>query len=173
MKSSLFLFVYSILKAFLPFPSLEAVLLPLCLMHPQYAFFYALLSGIGTCIGGHIGYLLAFHYGKDLVLKMISEKELNQGIIYFQKKGYLAVILGSITPFPDFILAYLAGILKMNPWIFLLLDGGCRFIRSLIFIYFSAQLNHLFHLDRYITILSIFIMVYFVGKYVIQKIFQH
>ena len=64
MKTSLFLFIYSILKAFLPLPSLEAVLLPMALIQPKYAFLYCILTGIGTCIGGHIGYSLSNRYGR-------------------------------------------------------------------------------------------------------------
>lgn len=169
MKSGLFLFIYSILKAFLPFPSLEAVLLPLCLLHPKNAFYYSLLTAIGTCIGGHIGYEISAHYGKKAALKFVSEETIEQGITKFQKMGYLYVIIGSITPFPDFILAYVAGILNMNKWIFMLLDGGCRWIRSILLIYFSSYLNQFFHFDRYVLVLSILILVYFIGRYALKK----
>ena len=73
MKSGLFLFIYSVFKAFLPLPSLEAVLLPLCLLYPDKAFFYAMLSGFGTCIGGHIGYEISNRYGRKAALRFVSE----------------------------------------------------------------------------------------------------
>lgn len=169
MKSKLFLFVYSILKAFLPLPSLEAVLLPMCLMKPEYAWIYAMISGIGTCIGGLIGYELSFRYGSSIVLKFVDEKTFEKGIVDFKKYGVLSVIVGSISPFPDFILAYVAGMMKMNRWHFIVLDGGCRYIRSIFLIYFSARLNEFFHFDRYITLLSILLLVYFIGRYTFKK----
>lgn len=169
MKSGLFLFLYSILKAFLPLPSLEAVLLPICLVYPQYAFLYALLSGLGTCVGGHIGYELAYHYGRKIVLKWVREETLEEGIESFRKYGVFSVILGSLSPFPDFILAYVAGIMKMNRWVFMLLDGGCRFLRSLLLIAFSSKLNAYFPIDRYVMILSVLMLVSFFVKNALKK----
>lgn len=50
------LILYAILKAFLPLPSLEVVLTPLCLKHPEKWLLYSFEGAIGTCIGGAIGY---------------------------------------------------------------------------------------------------------------------
>ena len=169
MKTSLFLFIYSILKAFLPLPSLEAVLIPMCLIHPENAFFYSLITGVGTCIGGHIGYELSYHFGRKVALKFVNQEVIDDGMSEFNRVGYLFIIIGSISPFPDFILSYIAGLAKMNRWIFMLLDGGCRFIRSLLLVYFSIKLNYLFDLNKYIMIISILILVYFVGKFVLKR----
>lgn len=169
MQASLFLFFYSICKAFLPLPSLEAVLLPLCLKYPEKAFVYALISGCGTSIGGWIGYELSFRYGRKFALKWVSQTTLAEGEKQFNTIGIWAVIVGSITPFPDFILAYIAGIVGMNRWLFLILDGSCRFVRSLLMIFALKQVSSFFHLDRYMTIFSIMILVYFIGKYLIKK----
>ncbi len=169
MNTILFLFIYSILKAFLPLPSLEAVLLPLTLLYPDKALLFACLTGIGTCIGGHIGYEISYHFGRKSVLKFVSEETIEEGISEFKKMGYPFIIIGSISPFPDFLLAYIAGLIGMNKWIFMILDGGCRFIRSIILVYFSIQLNQYFELDRYITIFSILILVYFMGKFILKR----
>ena len=149
MKTSLFLFIYSILKAFLPLPSLEAVLIPMCLVHPENAFYYALITGIGTCIGGRIGYELSYHFGRKVALKFVSQDVIDEGMSEFNRVGYLFIVIGSISPFPDFILSYIAGLANMNRWIFMALDGGCRFIRSIILVYFSIKLNHYFDFDKY------------------------
>lgn len=169
MNSILFLFIYSILKAFLPLPSLEAILLPLCILYPKHAFLFACLSGIGTCIGGHIGYKISYHFGKKSVLKFVNEKTVEDGIREFKKMGYSFIVVGSISPFPDFLLAYIAGLVGMNQWIFMLIDGGCRFIRSVILIYFSIELNKYFQIDQYITILSILMLIYFIGKFILKR----
>lgn len=169
MKSGLFLFIYSVFKAFLPLPSLEAVLLPLCLLYPDKAFFYAMLSGFGTCIGGHIGYEISNRYGRKAALRFVSEEMMASAVEKFQKMGYLYIIVGSLSPFPDFILSYAAGMLKMNRWVFMLLDGGCRWLRSLLLIYFSSVLNEYFHFDRYMIILSVLMLCYFMGRYFLKK----
>lgn len=169
MKTDLFLFIYAMLKAFLPLPSLEAVLLPMCFLRPNKAFYYSLISAVATMMGGHIGYQISAVYGRKAILKFVSEQTLEEGIENFKKWGFLYIALGSVSPFPDFVLAYVAGLLKMNPWLFMVVDGGCRWVRSLVMIYFSSKLNELFHIERYITILSILMLVYFIGKYALKK----
>lgn len=169
MDTFLFLFIYSILKAFLPLPSLEAILLPMCVLYPQYALIYSILTGVGTCIGGLIGYELSYHYGRKLVLKLVNEDVIEEGITKLNKLGYPFIVIGSLTPFPDFLLAYIAGLIKMNKWMFMLVDGSCRFIRSILLVYFSLELNKHFQIDRYVTLISILILVYFLGKFVLKK----
>lgn len=169
MNADLFLIVYSCLKAFLPLPSLEAVLVPFCLADPQKSLYYALISGIGTFLGANFGYELARCYGRDFALRFMSAKTLDQGEVAMKKYGALAIITGSITPFPDFILAYVAGIYKMNRWLFLLLDGGSRFVRSLLVAYSVNQLSEHFAIEKYSTILSILILIYFLLKYTLKK----
>lgn len=169
MKAKLFLFLYSILKAFLPLPSIEAVLVPLCLNYPTQSLLFALISGIGTALGGLVGYELAYYYGRELVLKFIDEDTLTKGESQFKKHGIWYVVIGSISPFPDFVLAYIAGIVKMNRVLFLVIDGLCRFIRSLLIVYSLNSLNTVLPIEQYATGLSILILFYFVAKYFLKK----
>ena len=128
-----------------------------------------MLSGFGTCIGGHIGYEISNRYGRKAALRFVSEEMMASAVKKFQKMGYLYIIVGSLSPFPDFILSYAAGMLKMNRWVFMLLDGGCRWLRSLLLIYFSSVLNKYFHFDRYMIILSVLMLCYFMGRYFLKK----
>ena len=169
MKTNLFLFIYSILKAFLPLPSLEAVLLPMVLIKPEYAFLYCILTGLGTCIGGHIGYLLSNRYGRKIILKFVDESTIDEGMSEFNRIGPLFIIAGSISPFPDFILAYIAGLANMNRFLFMILDGGCRFIRSILLVYISLKFNEYLQIDKYVTYISILLLVYFIGKTALKK----
>ncbi len=173
MKTDLFLFFYSVCKAFLPLPSLEAVLVPLVLVQPSRAFLLALISGVGTFVGGAIGYEIAFRAGRKSILRWISEETLAKGEALFQKHGILAVILGSLTPFPDFILAYLAGLVKMNRFLFLMLDGTCRMIRSLLITASLSAINQFLHLEKYATILSILLLLYFLIRSILKKKRNH
>lgn len=172
MKTNLFLFIYSILKAFLPLPSLEAVLLPMVLIKPEYAFLYCCLTGIGTCIGGHIGYILSNRFGRKIILRFVDEETINEGMNEFNRIGPLFIIVGSISPFPDFILAYIAGLANMNKFLFMILDGGCRFIRSILLVFVSLKFNEYLQIDKYITLISILIIIYFIGKFSYKKLIK-
>lgn len=169
MNADFILILYSCLKAFLPLPSLEAVFIPLCLAAPKKSIYYALISGIGTFIGANIGYELSVLYGRKMALKFVGENKLQEGEIIMEKYGVLAVIVGSISPFPDFLLAYLAGISKMNRWLFLFLDGGCRMLRSLLVAYSLTKVNEYVAIEKYSTILSFLILGYFIVRYIFKK----
>ena len=103
------LILYAILKAFLPLPSLEVVLTPLCLKHPEKWLLYSFEGAIGTCIGGAIGYGIAYSVGRKALAHIASDEDIEKGETLMRKHGLLAVFIGGITPIPDFLLAYLAG----------------------------------------------------------------
>lgn len=165
----LFLFLYSVLKAFLPLPSLEAVLIPMCLLMPQHRFTYAMFSGIGTIIGGAIGYKLAFKYGRKIMVHWMDENSLRKQEELMEKHGVMTIVLGSLSPFPDFLLAYIAGVTRMNFSLFLILDGGCRFIRSLIVVMMIHELSRFEYVKQYSSWISIIIIVYFGLKYFVRR----
>ena len=62
------LILYSILKAFLPLPSLEVILVPLVLNEPDKWVLYSLEGALGTFIGGGIGYFIAYKLGRKAFL---------------------------------------------------------------------------------------------------------
>ena len=143
------LFLYSILKAFLPLPSLEVLLVPLCLKYPQNWIRYSLVGAIGTCIGGAIGYALAYHLGKKALKNIACEADIEKGESLMNRYGVLAVFIGGVTPLPDFLLAYLAGFVHMNFMKFTITDGIARLLRSLLVTFCMNRLHTLINVDRF------------------------
>lgn len=163
------LFLYSVLKAFLPLPSLEAVLTPLCLHSPQKWLLYSLEGALGTCVGGAIGYAIAYRLGKKALAHLVSREELQKGEQLIRRHGVFAVFIGGITPIPDFLLAYLAGFARMNLIAFLLCDGFARLVRSLLVTYGLKTLGTALPLDDFGIWLSFLIMLWLVWKWWKQK----
>ena len=159
------LLVYSCLKAFLPLPSLEVLLVPLCAVYPNKFWIYALEGAIGTCIGGGIGYYIANFVGYDLLKKFASDEEIVKAREVMDRYGVIAVFIGGITPIPDFILAYIAGMMKMNLIPFLLADGIARFLRSLIVGYCIYSMGRIIDFEKYGMVFSIVVVVWLLGKY--------
>lgn len=168
LRRDLGLLLYAALKAFLPLPSLEIVLVPLCLNYPDSWFYFSLIGAFGTLIGALVGYLFAYYGGSFIYDKLSKNKEFENGSKLINKYGALAIFIGGITPIPDFLLAYLAGFLKMKLWLFLVSDSLARFLRSLIIGYLIATLGLIIDIDKWGTILSIFIFAYFFIKYFIS-----
>lgn len=163
------LFLYSILKAFLPLPSLEVVLVPLCIMNPQKWIIYSLIGAVGTFIGGAIGYAIAYHAGRRALCYLASEKDIEKGEELMNRYGMLAVFIGGITPIPDFLLAYLAGFTRMSFIRFAMSDACARLIRSLLITYLLNRLGTVMNVDKFGTIFSFAIMFILLLRWIIEK----
>lgn len=168
MKETIFLFVYSIFKAFLPLPSLEVVLLPLNVQRPDLLWWYSSVGAIGTFIGGSIGYLLACVISEDVWKKFFGIQSWEKGKHLINKYGVIAVFIGGVTPIPDFLLAYLAGFTRMNYLPFVLSDGIARFIRSVIILVFFNQLGILIDMDKYGMFILYAMLIYMITKYFLR-----
>lgn len=159
------LILYAILKAFLPLPSLEVILVPLCLNAPHKWVLYSIEGAIGTCIGGGIGYIIAHCLGRKALVHIACEEDITKGEALMNKYGLLAVFIGGITPIPDFLLAYLAGFTRMNFIKFSLCDGFARLLRSLLICFGLSQLHTILRVDQFGMWFSLVIMLYLVVRW--------
>lgn len=159
------LFLYSILKAFLPLPSLEVVLVPLCLHSPEKWILYSVEGAVGTCIGGAIGYAISYRFGRSALLHIASDEDITKGEKLMHTYGFLAVFIGGITPIPDFLLAYLAGITRMPFLRFSLCDGVARLLRSLLVTFCLKQLGTIVHVDAFGLWFSLLILVWLLYRW--------
>ena len=87
------LFLYAILKAFLPLPSLEVILVPLCLANMDKWIIYSLEGAAGTFIGGAIGYWIAYKAGRNALVHLAGKKDVEEGERLMNKYGLLAVFI--------------------------------------------------------------------------------
>ena len=90
-----------------------------------------------------------------------------------QRYGLWAVFIGGITPIPDFLLAYLAGLSRMNLWRFSLCDGLARLLRSLLVCYMFNRLGILLDFDQIGIWLSVLVVVWLLLRYFKQKRDSH
>ncbi|MBE6114248.1 MAG: DedA family protein [Erysipelotrichaceae bacterium] len=166
---TIFLLLYSTFKAFLPLPSLEVILIPLIIETPSFALFYSLIGGIGTFVGGSIGYAIAYYLGSKWMDHLSSQDTIRKGMELVSKHGVIAVFIGGITPIPDFLLAYLAGLTRMNYWPFAITDALARFLRSILVSYVVILFGYVIDMDKWGSIISLVIIVYFVLKWGFTK----
>ena len=82
---------------------------------PVYGFIY---NYIGICIGSIINFYIAKQYGKEMIIKMISQETYDHYVTWlekgktFNKFFALAILLPCA---PDDILCYLAGLTPISP----------------------------------------------------------
>ena len=156
------LFLYASLKAFLPIPSLEFLLIPLCLHMPSKWFLYTLEGTLGTMIGSIIGYGLSNRIGYTFL------SNYKQGILLSKSnKSHLyslfLVFIGAITPIPDFLLPYYAGFIRLPLIPFLIVDGFARYMRSFMVCYSLYHVHQSPSSDHVETIITMMILI--VGIY--------
>lgn len=163
------LILYSILKAFLPLPSLEVVLVPLCIANPEKWILYSLEGAIGTCIGGGIGYCIAYIAGRKALVHIATAEDIEKGEHLMNRYGLWAVFIGGITPIPDFLLAYLAGFTHMNFVSFAVCDGFARLLRSLLITYGLNRMGMIVNVDQFGTIFTMIIMSVLLLRWGYQK----
>lgn len=152
--------LYAVLKAFLPLPSLEVLLVPLCVSEPHSYLRFAIEGAIGTCIGGLIGYLLARRFRQGILDRFLSDEQMDRWEMLMQRYGILAVFIGGITPIPDFILPYLAGLTHMHFFAFSLTDGISRFLRSWLVGYSIARAADLIDFQAYGNLLCVAVLLW-------------
>lgn len=163
------LFLYAILKAFLPLPSLEVLLVPLVLQAPERWIIYSLEGAVGTFLGGAIGYGIAAHLGRKAFANIASPDDIEKGEALMNRYGVWAVFIGGITPIPDFLLAYLAGFTHMRFSLFASCDAFARLLRSLLVCACLRTLGEIIQIDRFGTIFSIIILLILLIKWGKEK----
>ena len=163
------LILYSILKAFLPLPSLEVILVPLVLNEPDKWVLYSLEGALGTFIGGGIGYFIAYKLGRKAFLHLASEEDVEKGEDLMNRYGIWAVFIGGITPIPDFLLAYLAGFTHMRFSSIALCDAFARLLRSLLICFCLMELGRVIHIDWFGTVFSLLILFWMIIRWILQK----
>ena len=161
MKESVFLFLYASCKAFLPIPSLEVVLIPMTLLNPNRLVWYICISTVGTMVGASLAYIFASCIEENKLRQFIGPTVWDKGKQTFLDNGILAVIVIAITPIPDFILAYLAGFLRMNYVLFIITDALSRMLRSIAILYCLIQLGININIDKFGNYMIILMLVYF------------
>lgn len=154
------LFLYAVLKAFLPLPSLEVILVPLVIANPAHWIWYSLEGAIGTFIGGGIGYAIAARVGKKALKNIATPEDIQKGEELMNRYGVWAVLIGGITPIPDFLLAYLAGFAQMRFSLFALCDAAARLLRSLLVCYGMIKLGEVINVDGFGTAFSLIILAW-------------
>jgi membrane protein YqaA with SNARE-associated domain len=106
----------------LPIPgSMDILTIWLAARQPRWWPLYAVLATIGSLIGGYVTYAVARKGGKPALEKRLSKKTAGRVFRYFERWGFLAVVLPALLPPPAPIVPFLlaAGALQYPPRKFL------------------------------------------------------
>jgi len=129
-NGALGLFILAFTEAsFFPIPP-DIVLLPLSILAPKKALYYAIITSIASILGGVFGYYIGIRAGRPLLLRFIKEENIQKIEAMFSKYGGWAVGVAGFTPIPYKVFTIASGVFHMNFSIFVLatvLSRSARF----------------------------------------------
>ena len=164
-------FVAFIESIFFPIPP-DTILLPLALMNPPRAIYYASICTVGSVLGAIVGYRIGVWGGQPLLKKYISQARFRRIGELFQKYEVWAIGIAGFTPIPYKVFTIGAGCFKIDFPLFVLvslISRGLRFFLAsfLVALYGAPVLDFM---GEYFELLTIGIVLIIVGIYFLGKI---
>lgn len=160
-------------SAFFPIPP-DAILIPLCLINPEMALFYALVSTAGSVTGSLLGYFIGIKGGRPVLLKFAKEERIMKVEKYFNKYGSWAVGIAGFTPIPYKVFTIASGVFEFDIKKMLIVSAisrGARFfLEAVVIMIWGAQIVSF--MDSYFEFLTILGTAVIVGLYVAYKKFK-
>ncbi|MCW3974834.1 MAG: DedA family protein [Candidatus Bathyarchaeota archaeon] len=143
------LFIISMLEAFIsPIPP-EVLLIPLCILYPNSAIFFGIITTIASVLGALIGYWIGLKGGRYLLMKITKQSLVDKAEYYYNKYGAWAIGLAAFTPIPFKVFTITSGALRYKSlYKFILASAIGRAARFLsvsfiLMVYGEAILNYI------------------------------
>ena len=92
----------------------DVFLILLSAHHPQWWVYYAFMATVGEVLGGYLGYRLAAKGGQETFEKKVGKARAEKTYRYFEQRGFLTVLAGSMLPppFPFSPVVMAAGVMQ-------------------------------------------------------------
>lgn len=135
------------LESFLILPPPDILLIAMDLANPENALKYALVTSVGSALGGLTGWTLGKVGGRPFFNWIFKrKKELFKNVEdLYAKWGTVAVVIAAMTPVPYNVFAWASGILNMNWFLFTLISFFCRgfrfFVISILLMLFGEAIK--------------------------------
>ena len=172
-KAKYYLFFLSVAESsFFPIPP-DVMLLPMCLSNSKKAWKFALITTVGSVLGGIIGYLIgvyAFGFIEPYLYDWGYMSAYERAVMWFEEWGFWAIFIAGFSPIPYKVFTIAGGALLMPilPFILASIIGrGARFyLVALFVIMFGKQADDLIrkHMGKLVwgmVLLIIFFLLIF------------
>jgi len=91
----------------------DVILIPLAMMSPRLAWWYAFLASAASVLGALVGYAVGRKAGRPVLRRFFKEETISQVETLFVRYGGWAVGVASFTPLPFKIFTFSAGIFRV------------------------------------------------------------
>jgi len=116
-------------SSFFPLPP-DVLLMALTLGNPSGGMYYAMLTTIGSFLGGMFGYLVGKVGGKPFLLRVMGQERVSKIHDMFERYEGWAILIAGLTPVPYKVFTLGAGAFYVNFKVFVvasLIGRGARF----------------------------------------------
>src|SRR3989338_7542589 len=175
--SSFALFVLAFTESsFFPIPP-DVLQIALSVSKPKKSFFFALISSIGSVLGGIFGYFIGFFLfdsvGKLIIDALGYQPQFDAVGNLYKSYAFLAILTAAFTPIPYKVFTIAAGVWKVGllPLITASVIGrSARFFLVATLIYMFGPKIKVF-IDKYFNLLTIIFIILLVGGFIVIKYF--
>ena len=125
----------------------DVLLMPMSLLNPSMAIWFAIVSMVASVLGAIAGYWIGLRFGRPVLRKFASENKSVSVERLFNKYGAWAVLVAAVTPIPYKVFTIMAGVLNLELKKFVLasiIGRGFRFLFTGILLYIYGEEVKLF-----------------------------
>ena len=165
-------------SSFFPIPP-DVLLIALAIALPARAYYYALITSVGSVLGGAFGYLIGMAFMESVGFKIIgfygfAEKyDLIQRI--YKEYDAIAVAVAGFSPIPYKVFTIAAGAFDINFPVFIAASAVSRsarfFLLAVIIYFYGAKIKEF--IDKYFNILTVAFTVLLILGFVALRFIGH
>ena len=128
-------------SSFFPIPP-DVLLVTLGVARPEMAIWYALITSVGSVLGGGLGYAIGLYGGRPLLYRFFNETKIHAVERLYDRFNAWATGIAGLTPIPYKVFTIAGGALKINFKIFMLaslVSRTLRFMTEGVLLYFFGE----------------------------------
>jgi len=161
-------------SSFFPIPP-DVLQIALSVSKPRNSFIYALISSIGSVLGGIFGYFIGFFLfdsvGKLIIDTLGYQAQFDAVGNLYKSYAFLAILTAAFTPIPYKVFTIAAGFWQVGlmPLITASLIGRSArfFLVATLFYFFGPKIKAF--IDKYFNLLTILFIVLLIGGFIAIK----
>lgn len=159
-------------SSFFPIPP-DVLLVTLGVARPELAIWYAVVTSVGSVLGGGLGYAIGLYGGRPLLYRFFNETKINAVERLYDRFNAWATGIAGLTPIPYKVFTIAGGALKINFKIFMLASLASRSLRFMtegILLYFFGAAIKDFLYTRFNWLSIAFVVLLVGGFWLIQHL---
>ena len=134
-----------------PLP-IDPLLIPMGVLQPNFAIFFAVVALISSVLGALVGYWIGKQFRSPVLRFFVSDSKIHKSELMFKKHGMWAILVAAVTPIPYKVFTILGGALKLPLKTFIwasIVGRGIRFLSLGILIFIFGEEIQIFVEDQF------------------------